>query len=392
MSTQRKAKRKSCPVCDHGDISVFLTLPETPVHCNLLWEGRAQAIRAPRGELELTFCNHCGHVFNRAFDPDLTEYGETYENTLHHSPRFQQYAESAVRRLVERYDLRQKRVVEIGSGQGDFLKMLCAAGDNRGVGYDPSYIPTVADAHDARVTFVPDYYTKEYAGQQADLILSRHVLEHIPEPQDFLRTVREAIRDPETLLFFEVPNVLFTLKDQGIWDLIYEHPSYFSPGSMETLFRRAGFEPMETYAAFGGQYLCIVAAPNGEATAPAPRADDLRPLVRAFAEHYRQQVTSWARTLSDLNEREARVVSWGAGSKGVTFLNALKEHSRIEYIVDINPRKQGKFTPGTGQEIVVPAFLSTYQPDVVIVMNPLYEAEIAGTLEQLGVEARVLIA
>jgi hypothetical protein len=79
-------------------------------------------------------------------------------------------------------------------------------------------------------------------------------------------------------------------------------------------------------------------------------------------------------------------VVWGGGSKGVTFLNMLKAQHQIEYVVDLNPRKQGKYVAGTGQKIVPPEFLWEYRPDIVIVMNPIYENEIRQMLNELAIE------
>jgi hypothetical protein len=64
----------------------------------------------------------------------------------------------------------------------------------------------------------------------------------------------------------------------------------------------------------------------------------------------------------------------------------LNIHNEIQYVVDINPRKHGKFVTGTGQEIVPPEFLKEYQPDCVIIMNPIYAQEIKNTVEQFGLE------
>jgi hypothetical protein len=77
-------------------------------------------------------------------------------------------------------------------------------------------------------------------------------------------------------------------------------------------------------------------------------------------------------------------VVWGSGSKGVAFLSALGGGSEIEYVVDINPFRQGKFMAGTGQEIVSPAFLADYKPDVAIAMNPIYRGEIQDDLRRMG--------
>ena len=78
-------------------------------------------------------------------------------------------------------------------------------------------------------------------------------------------------------------------------------------------------------------------------------------------------------------------VVWGAGSKGATFLNSLKIKNQIKYVVDINPRKQGKYIAGTGQKIVTPDFLINYQPDSVIIMNPVYIKEIYQMINEMGI-------
>jgi len=86
-----------------------------------------------------------------------------------------------------------------------------------------------------------------------------------------------------------------------------------------------------------------------------------------------------------------RVALWGSGSKAVGFLTTLGlSEDVIPCVVDINPHKHGTFLPCTGQAVVAPAYLQGYQPDVVIVMNPVYREEIERELERLGVRAAVM--
>jgi hypothetical protein len=77
-------------------------------------------------------------------------------------------------------------------------------------------------------------------------------------------------------------------------------------------------------------------------------------------------------------------VVWGAGSKGVMFLNHVQNRNGVEYVVDINPQKQGMFVAGTGQQIVSPQFLQLYRPDVIVVMNVIYQKEIQEVTAGLG--------
>jgi hypothetical protein len=83
-----------------------------------------------------------------------------------------------------------------------------------------------------------------------------------------------------------------------------------------------------------------------------------------------------------MKEGGRRTVVWGAGSKGVTFLNTFRD-SGVDYAVDINTRKQGMYVAGTGQRIVPPEFLKDYQPDLITVMNPIYRKEIKQSIGPL---------
>lgn len=386
-----------CPVCEATDVSLFIEIHQVPIHCNLLWPSSQEARQASRGDIWPGFCRNCGHIFNLAFKPELMEYTQAYENSLHFSPHFQEYARSLALHLIERYDLRGRDIIDIGCGKGDFLKLICKLGDNHGIGFDRSYVPEQdGEPVSEQVTFIQDFYSERYADCQADLICCRHVLEHIQFPLDFLGSIHHAMGDSgNTVIFFEVPNVMFTLRDLGIWDLIYEHCSYFSADSLAWLFRSYGFEVLDLAETYERQFLTIEAVYRPDlANSTAQTEDNLREmetLVVAFADNYRRKVDQWRRDLEQMAQAGRRVVAWGSGSKGVTFLNILETQDQIAYVVDINPRKQGMYVAGTGQKIVAPDFLAEYKPDVVIGMNPIYSREIQADLNRLGVTAELLL-
>jgi hypothetical protein len=239
-------------------------------------------------------------------------------------------------------------------------------------------------------------------------------------PVEFLQGLRRTIGERPTALFFEVPNSLYTLADLGVWDHIYEHCGYFWAGSLAAAFRRAGFRPTRLTAEFGGQYLTIDAVPGGDAQCPEPapaeqgsgsvhprpsarapaakgaRAgepslDGLCTLVGRFADAYRMRLAHWQGVLDALRRDGRRAVLWGAGSKGVSFVNALRAGDAIDCLVDLNPHKHGRFVPGTGHEVRGPDALAARPPDAVIVMNPLYAEEIGTALRAMGIEAELLV-
>jgi SAM-dependent methyltransferase len=384
-----------CPVCGDADTWTFTKVFQVPVHCNVLCETPAKAMEVGKGDIRLSICRNCGHVFNAAFDPMRMEYSQAYEASLDHSPHFSRYVDEMAARLIERYDIRGKLVLEIGCGQGMFLNRLCRVGGNRGLGFDPSYRGGSEAAGAAPVAIISDFYSERYADYRADLVCCRQVLEHLPSPRDFLSTVRRAVgNQTDAVIFFEVPNALFTLRDLGIWDLIYEHCSYFCPASLSRLFQLCGFEVIEVSETYGGQFLYIEARPTDGATAaPAPERPsiDMCALAASFADHYGRKLAAWRRRLDLFSRSGRRTVVWGGGSKGVTFLNVLNARSEIDCVVDINPARQGMFVPGTGQSIIAPENLGRRSPDTILVMNPLYEHEIKGEATRLGLSAEIAV-
>jgi SAM-dependent methyltransferase len=336
--------------------------------------------------------------YNVAFEPERMAYSPTYENSLHFSPRFRAYADQLADRLVDKHALRGKHVVEIGCGQGEFLELLARKGENHCVGFDPSYDADRATTTDRdRVSIRGEAYGPAYRDEPADFVCCRHVLEHIARPREFLDQVRQAVGDRgDTVVFFEVPDALYTLRDLGVWDIIYEHCSYFTASSLWRAFARSGFEPTAVASVYDGQFLTIESTPSTSAdmAVAATRAfESTEPLVVAFGEAYQAKVCTWRERIDAWRRDSARVVVWGGGSKGVTFLNTLDVgHDVIEHVVDLNPNKQGQFVTGTGQEIVAPSHLAAYAPDVIVIMNPIYRDEIRQEVEAMGLRSQILVA
>jgi SAM-dependent methyltransferase len=391
------SQANSCLVCNVDSIHTFFSVSQVPVLTNVLWNSRSEALSAGRGDIQLAFCKTCGHVFNRAFDPASMQYSATYENSLHFSPRFQSYAEALAQDLVKRYDLQGKKIVEIGSGKGDFLNLLCLAGQNHGVGFDPSYDGIGSPFQNIR--FVQAYFSEQHAGEQADFICSRHTLEHIPAPNDFVQMLKRAVSQrPETVIFIEVPNLRFTLDELAIWDLINEHVSYFNASSISRLFAQNGFQVHRVEETYEGQFLTLeatiyVTPPQRQHADMLPSApQSLAASVEVFSQRFQEKTALWQHRLNKIQSRGEKTVLWGAGSKGISFLNFLNVKDEVPYVVDINPRKRGMFISGSGQEIVPPEFLRDYRPDSVIIMNPIYRTEIEHNLADMGLQAEILVA
>jgi hypothetical protein len=386
----------ACPSCGAPGMAVFYEVRNVPVHSVLLFHTREEAVNCSKGDVALGFCQQCGFISNLAFDPQSHDYSAGYESTQACSPAFNEFARGLALRLIGRYDLHNKDIIEIGCGQGEFLTMICELGGNRGVGFDPAYVPPNSDsAGTDDIIFVQDFYSERYVSYQGDLICCRMTLEHIQQTAEFVRTVRRSIGGrSDSVVFFQVPDVTRILRERAFWDIYYEHCSYFTPGSLARLFEICGLEVIDQWTDYGDQYLMIEARADAE-RAPAGQFTQQNLMrtsrdIARFSADYPRMLRMWRDRLGRMSQDSRRVVIWGAGSKAVAFLTTLGIQDEIEHAVDINPRKHGTYLAGTGQETVAPEFLRDYGADVVIVMNPIYEKEIRGELDRMGLTPEVM--
>jgi len=385
----------NCPNCGARGLRIFHDAQAVPSNSCILLKSSEEAKAYPRGNIALGFCASCGFITNTAFEAKLTEYSDRYEETQGFSPTFSSFHKQLAQRLIDRFDLRDREVLEIGCGKGEFLMLLCELGGNKGVGFDPAYIPerNVSRAAD-RVTFIRDFYSEKYADTSADFVCCKMTLEHIHPTADFIGMVRRAIGDrPETVVFFQIPDATRIMQDCAFEDVYYEHCSYFSPCSLGRLFRDNGFEVLGMDTEYDEQYLTIEARPClGEV--PQPEDDEglaeLTEMVARFRPKYAEKTAWWRDRLSTMARDGRKVVLWGSGSKGVAFLSTLGLENEVAYAVDINPYRHGYYMPGSGLEIVSPEFLPESQPDVVIVMNAIYRREISEQLQSLGLQPEIL--
>jgi SAM-dependent methyltransferase len=381
--SDRAARPHVCPSCGAPAERPFYEVDRFPVHQVKLVPTRAQALNCARGDIRMCFCASCGFVWNRAFDPARMRYEDDYESTQAASPTFNAFHERLARDLIERFDLHGKRVVELGCGQGEFITMLAELGGNEGYGFDRVIRHPGTTG---KVTLIKDLYADPYRGLAPDFVCSKMTLEHVHDVATFLRSLRRTIGDrPESVIVFMIPELTRILNLRAFWDIYYEHCSYFSPGSLARLFRSCGFEVLAVELDYDDQYILLEArVGSGE---PLPQEEPVERIARDVEEFERrcaEVLAGWRERLAAQRRDGRRVALWGSGSKAVSFLTTLAVADEVETVVDINPRKHGKFMPGTGHEVFAPEDLRARPPDLVIAMNPVYLEEIGAMLSSFG--------
>jgi hypothetical protein len=343
--------------------------------------------------LHVSVCRKCLLVqLNQYVTADhiFTEYA--YFSSF--STAWLKHAEDYVDMISKRLELGQKSfVVELASNDGYLLQYFVKKGIPC-LGIEPA--ANVAEtARSKGVETEVTFFGRDAAADlkkrrgSADLIIGNNVLAQVPDINDFVAGVAIALADKGTATF-EFPH-LQTLFEQNQFDTIYhEHFSYFSLLSAETIFAAHGLTlfDVEELWTHGGS-LRIYLRPSADSSRPvSERVNALR--QREEAKGYRdmatytrfeQQVRATKRKLLslliDAKNQGKKVVGYGAPGKGNTLLNycGIREDF-VEFTVDRNPYKQGKFLPGTHIPIYAPERLDEARPDFILILPWNFKDEI----------------
>jgi len=376
---------RACPCCEAviAGPPAFVH-PSVPIVLNVLAPTEEEARRAPSGRLELVECPSCGVVFNEAFQG--VPYGPDYFLDPTRSARYRRHLDDVSDRLAARME-GDFSVVDIGAGQGNFLVHLAerlGSRVTRARGFDPAFRPAEARLPpNVALTAAP----LDAAGAAAlelpvDVVVTRHVVEHVTDPAAFLASPRERLATPFTLLV-ETPNVGHTLDHGLLHDFCYEHCTMLSAAALAAAARRAGYERLQVEPAFGGEYLLAFATTPGSPTTardeiPTRSATSrLADVATRFVPEHRERL------------RAARgrgpVALWGGAGKGALFAHLVDpERELVDVVVDIHPGKQGMFLPGAGHRVIAPQAALRRGVRTVIVANATYADEIAATCEAIG--------
>lgn len=390
----------SCPTCDSTDCLDLLAVAGLPVTVGALFSTQEQALKATKGDLRLAFCKECSYVWNRGYEQGKHDYLPGYEISLHFSSSYQEFLEKLAARLIEKYGLQSKTILEIACGSGHFLRMLCALGENRGIGIDPVLDRAGKEMLGAtEISFIREKFSERFVNLQCHFICCRQALHAVPNPKELTQLVRRLIGPRDVPIYFEVVNADVLFKKRSVWQLMYEYYSFFTPASLKRLFSLCEFDVHEVQACYvDGQYLQIEAVPmagfptESSASCAHESVRETLESAQTFASGFREKIAFWEDQLARIQKAGKRTLAWGAGGRGINFLNLVQASRSVPYIVDINPNRCGGYVPGTGQRVVAPEFLYEYRPDVVLLTNPTYEHEVRKQLENMGLRCDFLVA
>jgi SAM-dependent methyltransferase len=366
-----------CRLCGGDDLDVVLAHERAPRNVSYLPRADELAGDAPT-TVEVLRCDACGFV--QLTEPPSETYYDDYLMTVSHSPQMRLYQQAQAEKLVERFGLRGKRAVEVGCGDGHYLSILAGLGVDA-VGTEPSArfravaLETGLQVHGGYVTVADGV-----PGAPYDAFVTREVLEHVPDPNDFLRALRECLT-PDGVGLVEVPSLEQALERGRFYDFFPDHVNYFSAGTLARALETNGFHVCEISRGMNGEYL--------EAWVRADAGRDLQSLRRAV-----DSTTADLRAFLDgCAAAGSRVAVWGSGAKGLTTLAVAEvDAARVAYVVDADPYKVGRFTPVSHLPVVPPSHLADEPVDAVVVTALAYRDEIVAALrDELGFRGTIAV-
>lgn len=370
-----------CRSCASDHLTVFLRLGNIPL-VDALPSGNSADGPEPRYPLNLAFCADCSLVQITDTVPPEELFCRDYPYYSSFSDALLEHSKQNVHSIIESRGLNgESLVVELASNDGYLLQFYKQRGISV-LGIDPAEgpaqaavgkgIPTLCEFFDARLA---DRLRQE--GKQADVIHANNVLAHVPDLNGFVAGIA-ALLKPGGVAVIEAPYVK-DLIDHVEFDTIYhEHHCYFSVTALAGLFRRHGLalQDVRPLSIHGGS-LRLFVGKNG-----APR-DAVRQFLDVeaaggvsslgFYEGFAARVTTVARDLlsllRDLKQQGKTVAGYGAAAKGAVLLNyAGIDRELLDFVVDRNVHKQGRFMPGVGIPILAPQALLEKMPDCVLVL------------------------
>ena len=384
----------ACPVCNGVQQEPLLTAEGAPVACGKLYPSREAALAAGECRLQITLCLTCDHVWNAAHqDSADTLYDEAYYSSKAASFQGRQYQEDLAYDLDRLVGLRGKTVLEIGCGDGFFLKTLNSAGA-KGIGFEPSSTYHISKQQADIQVFHKPFPFEDYVelDRPVHLVVMRHVLEHLASPTEVMHSLRtRSLGNPgPQFIFLEVPNVSQLLEDRLYFDFYNDHIHYFSQESLSRLLSATGWAPLARTEG-RDEFLGLVSA-NADYQPEIPTNPEAyalhagqKPITEAAME-FRQDFEQWKSQLVKLvtscRDGGQRLAVWGAGSRGVALLSSLElPEGSYSYVVDSDAKKHGKFLPTINQPICSPEQIGWEQVDCVLVTSYTYFDEIYAQLD-----------
>lgn len=354
-----------CRVCQHKFFEEpLLQYRNMPKAAQFL--PNADDLTSERGvDLDVYQCSGCGVV---QLSNDPVPYYKEVIRAAAISEEMQEFRQRQFSEFVQKYSLKDKKIIEVGCGRGEFLEVMqrCEV-DAYGIEFSSDAVEHCKKA-DLNVSkgFIENE-NERLADGPFDAFFILNFLEHVPNVTGLLHGVASNLSEGGVGLI-EVPNFNMILKKNLFSEFIGDHLFYFTKESLEVTLRQNGFEILECSEVWHDYIISAVVRKR--------KKTELSHFYN-YQEKLKSEISEYIAKF-DKN----RVAIWGAGHQAFAVISLTELGDKIKYVVDSAPFKQGKYTPATHIPIVAPDHLNTDPIDAVIVMAASYSDEVARIIRE----------
>ncbi len=343
----------------------LLTLDNMPASAQHMPD--AQGVKEDRGlTLDLCQCMGCGLV---QFDCEPVDYYRDVIRAGGFSKTMVELRRYQYKHLIDSYHLEGKKFIEVGCGQGEFLKVLSEFPvEVHGIEHDPHLVELArAQGLDVTEGFTETEDTR-FAGGLYDVFLSFNFLEHQPDPSTMLQAIYRNLED-DAMGLITVPSFEYIMDHNSYYELIRDHLAYYTFETLTPLLERNGFQ-VEECEVINRDTLSVIVRKRPQM--------DTENLLECYVNLKREMETY----MKYLDAWDKKVAIWGASHQGFTLAATTKLGEKARYIIDSAPFKQGKFAPASHLPIVGPDRFHEHPVDAIIITAPGYTDEIAASIRQ----------
>jgi len=360
------ARKKNCRVCqnDFGDESL-IQLSGMPGAVQNLPTAKERAI-ASGVTLDVRQCSFCGLV---QLTNDPVPYYKDVIRAGGFSPSMRARQKEEFKLFIERFSLKGKNILEIGSGRGEYLSILNELSVNAcGMEHNPEFNQIANENGLKTYQSYPIDIKAPLDGILFDAFVSINFLEHSPYPGEFLRASANLLSE-DGVGMIAVPDIEFELRDNFVFSFMSDHLSYFSAETLENTLRVNGFDVIDIYR---NETLHVVTAyfrrrKKVDLASPNEKFNCLNNEINEY--------------LTSIKRAGGRVAVWGASHLAFSIISASKTEKQFSYIVDSALFKQGRYSPASGLQIFPPQHLTEDPVDSVVIMCPEYSDEIIADIK-----------
>lgn len=359
----------NCRICNANTFKTIFESKTCPKSSHKFAKEKSEA-EDSLTDITVLKCTNCNTV---QLDKDFTEeYAEDYQRNT----SFSKAALEFINKNINEYEdslggLKGKNIIEIGCGDGSFSKLLM----NKGAvmtGFEPSEIASEI-AGKTGIKVINTYFDNDTAKEVKDFdgFVIRYVLEHIPNPNEFLKNIHSVCKE-NAIGLIELPNYEKMISEKRYFEFFREHVVYYSGDTLAHVLNNNGFELLKYYTVMNEEYLVAVVKRISDKTRS-----------KYFEDSFEMINSHLNKMIDEATQTGDKVAFWGASGGGVSLINYANISSdKVECIFDSDPNKWNRYTFGTAMKISKPSVEQISNLKNIIILSPTYEKEITAALRE----------